>query len=195
MRSKKSYPSSWIQYVEGGVNAPAISTRPAALSADLAQLALLEDKPQLALLIVGQTWKLLSDWAPEMTGIYRIERDLALILSAIPDAHNLQVGARDRISKRSENLIKHLDPYEQLVHLPLLAESFHALGAEAEAQKKWKLCADLCAQNQNPESQSAGLTRIWMSPARANAWPTKETEALLQKIEKQLPGGYRKVNF
>jgi len=195
VRSKKSYPSSWIQYVEGGVNAPAISTRPAALSADLAQLALLEDKPQLALLIVGQTWKLLSDWAPEMTGIYRIERDLALILSAIPDAHNLQVEAGDRISKRSENLIKHLDPYEQLVHLPLLAESFHALGAEAEAQKKWKLCADLCAQNQNPESQSAGLTRIWMSYARANAWPTKETEALLQKIEKQLPGGYRKVNF
>ena len=195
VHSKKSYPTSWIQYVEGGVSAPAISTRPAALSAELAQLALLEDKPQLALLIVGQTWKLLSDWAPEMTGIYRIERDLALILLAIPDVQNLQVEARDRISKRSENLIKHLDPYEQLVHLPLLAESLHALGAEAEAQKKWKLCADLCAQNQNPESQSAGLTRIWMSYARANAWPTKETEALLQKIEKQLPAAYSKINF
>ena len=192
---KKSYPVSWIQYVEGGVNSPAISTRPAALSAELAELALLEGKPHLALLIVGQTWKLLSDWAPEMTGIYRIERDLALILSAIPDAQTLQLEARARISKRSENLIKHLDPYEQLVHLPLLAESFHALGAEAEAQSNWKLCADLCAQNQNPESQSAGLTRIWMSYARANAWPTKETEALLQKVEKQLPGAYRKVNF
>ena len=195
VHSKKSYPASWIQYVEGGVSSPAISTRPAALSAELARLALLEGNPHLALLIVGQTWKLLSDWAPEMTGIYRIERDLALILSAIPDAQNLQVEARDRISKRSENLIKHLDPYELLVHLPLLAESFHALGAEAEAQSKWKLCADLCAQNQNPESQSAGLTRIWMSYARANAWPTKETEALLQKIEKQLPSAYRKVNF
>jgi hypothetical protein len=195
VRSKKTYPSSWIQYVEGGVSSPTISTRPAALSAELAELALLEGKPSLALLIVGQTWKLLSDWAPEMTGIYRIERDLALILSAIPDAQNLQVEARDRISKRSENLIKHLDPYEQLVHLPLLAESFHALGAKAEAQTKWKLCADLCAQNQNPESQSAGLTRIWMSYARANAWPTKETEALLQKIEKKLPAAYSKINF
>jgi hypothetical protein len=34
-----------------------------------------------------------------------------------------------------------------------------------------------------------------MSYARANTWPTKEIEALLGKIEQQLPAAYSKVNF
>ena len=82
-----------------------------------------------------------------------------------------------------------------MLQLPLLAESFHALGDKEQAQAAWKTAAELCAQNQNPESQSIGLTRIWMSLARANTWPDKETEALLLKTEKQLPEAYSKVNF
>jgi len=82
-----------------------------------------------------------------------------------------------------------------MYELPLLAEGFHALGEEEQAQKNWKIATEMCLKNQNPESQSAGLTRIWMSYARANTWPTKETEVLLQKIEKQLPAAYAKVDF
>jgi hypothetical protein len=82
-----------------------------------------------------------------------------------------------------------------MVQLPLLAEAFSALGVAEKAQKNWKRATDLCSQNQNPESQSAGLTRIWMSYARANTWPTKETETSLDKIEKQLPAAYSKVKF
>jgi hypothetical protein len=92
-------------------------------------------------------------------------------------------------------LRQQLDKYEQMLQLPLLAEAFQALGEPEKAQGAWGAAAELCAQNQNPESQSIGLTRIWMSYARANTWPTKETEADLLKTEKRLPEEYAKVNF
>jgi hypothetical protein len=82
-----------------------------------------------------------------------------------------------------------------LLQLPLLAEAFYALGESEKGQKAWQVASELCAKNQNPESQSIGLTRIWMSYARANAWPTKEIEALLMKTESRLPQEYAKVNF
>ena len=130
-----------------------------------------------------------------MTGIYPIERDLTVLLAAIPEGAPKRNEATERIRKRSDILRKHLDPYEQILQLPYLAEAFQVRGARAQAQEAWKTAAELCAQNQNPESQSIGLTRIWMSYARANTWPDKETEALLLKTEKQLPEAYSKVNF
>ena len=195
VRAKQSYPASWIRYVKGGIRAPAINTRPAGLSAELAELALVEGRSAASLHLVEETWKLLGGWAPQMSGIYRIERDLALILGKLQDSQKLQDEAKDRITTRTEILIKHLDPFEQMIQLPVLAEAFYALGAAEQAQKNWKVAADLCSQNQNPESQSAGLTRIWMSYARANTWPSKETQASLERIEKQLPAAYSKVNF
>ena len=195
VRATESYPPSWIRFVEGGIRAPAINTRPAGLSAELAELALLEGRSAASLHLVEETWSLLGGWAPQMSGIYRIERDLALILGKSEDSQKLKDEAKLRIEKRSNILIKHLDPFEQMVQLPLLAEAFSALGVAEKAQKNWKIATDLCSQNQNPESQSAGLTRIWMSYARANTWPSKETEASLERIEKQLPAAYSKVNF
>lgn len=195
VRAKKSYPPSWIRFVNGGIRAPAINTRPAGLSAELAELALLEGRSEDTLHLVEETWKLLGGWAPQMSGIYRIERDLAVILSPIQDSEELRNKAKERIAKRSAILMAHLDPFEQMIQLPLLAEAFYALGEKEQAQNSWKIATDLCGQNQNPESQSAGLTRIWMSYARANTWPTKGTVALLQKIEKELPAAYSKVNF
>ena len=195
VRAKQSYPASWIRFVKGGIRAPAINTRPAGLSAELAELALVEGRSAASLHLVEETWKLLGGWAPQMSGIYRIERDLALILGKLQDSQKLQDEAKDRITTRTEILIKHLDPFEQMIQLPVLAEAFYALGAAEQAQKNWKVAADLCSQNQNPESQSAGLTRIWMSYARANTWPSKETQASLERIEKQLPAAYSKVNF
>ena len=195
VRAKESYPPSWIRFVEGGIRAPAINTRPAGLSAELANLALIEDRSAESLHLVEETWKLLGGWAPQMSGIYRIERDLALILGKLEDSQKLKDEAKVRIEKRADILIKHLDPFEQMVQLPLLAEAFAALGVTEKAQKNWKIATDLCSQNQNPESQSAGLTRIWMSYARANTWPSKEAQASLERIEKQLPAAYSKVNF
>ena len=195
VRAKQSYPASWIRYVKGGIRAPAINTRPAGLSSELAELALVEGRSADSLHLVEETWKLLGGWAPQMSGIYRIERDLALILGKLQDSQKLQDEAKDRITTRTEILIKHLDPFEQMIQLPVLAEAFYALGAAEQAHKNWKVAADLCSQNQNPESQSAGLTRIWMSYARANTWPSKETQASLERIEKQLPAAYSKVNF
>ena len=181
VRARQCYPASWIRFVEAGIRAPAINTRPAGLSAELAELAVLEGRPQPALFLVEETWKLLGDWAPQMTGMYRIERDLALVLAGIPEAGPQREVGKGRIAKRAEILRKHLDPYEQMLQLPLLAEAFHVLGDPTQAQEAWRAAAELCAQNQNPESQSIGLTRIWMSYARANAWPTKEIEAILLK--------------
>ena len=195
VRARQSYPASWIRFVEAGIRAPAINTRPAGLSAELAELAVLEGRPQPALFLVEETWKLLGDWAPQMTGMYRIERDLALVLARIPEAEPQREVGKGRIAKRAEILRKHLDPYEQMLQLPLLAEAFHVLGDPEQAQEAWRAAAESCAQNQNPESQSIGLTRIWMSYARANAWPTKEIEAVLLKTEKRLPEEYTKVNF
>jgi hypothetical protein len=82
-----------------------------------------------------------------------------------------------------------------MLQLPLLAEAFYALGESEKGQKAWQVASEQCAKNQNPESQSIGLARIWMSYARANTWPTKEIEALLMKTEKRLPQEYAKVNF
>lgn len=195
VRARQSYPASWIRFMEAGIRAPAINTRPAGLSAELAELAVLEGRPRPALGLVEETWKLLGDWAPQMTGIYRIERDLALVLAGIPEAEPQREEGKGRIAKRAEILRKYLDPYEQMLQLPLLAEAFHALGDLKQAQEAWEAAVELCAQNQNPESQSIGLTRIWMSYARANTWPDKETEDILLKTEKQLPGAYSKVNF
>jgi len=195
VRARQSYPASWIRFMEAGIRAPAINTRPAGLSAELAELAVLEGRPQAALGLVEETWKLLGNWAPQMTGMYRIERDVALVLAGIPEAEPQREEGKGRIAKRAEILRKYLDPYEQMLQLPLLAEAFHVLGDQEQAQAAWKTAAELGAQNQNPESQSIGLTRIWMSYARANAWPTKETEAVLLKTEKRLPEAYSKLNF
>ena len=195
VRAGESYPASWIRFVEAGIRAPAINTRPAGLSAELAELAVLEGRPKPALILVEETWKQLGGWAPQMTGIYRIERDLALVLAGIPEAGLQREEAKRRISKRTEILRNHLGAFEQMVQLPLLAEAFHALKEPEQAQAAWKTAAELCMKNQNPESQSTGLMRIWMSYARANAWPTKEIEALLIKTEKRLPEEYAKVNF
>jgi len=195
VRRKENYPSHWIGFVRGGISSPGFNTRPAGLSAEMAQLALLEKRPEVALALVEKAWKLLGGWAPQMSGIYPIERDLALVMSAVPGADSQRQEAKNRIAKRTEILRKHLDSFEQMIQLPLLAESFHALGDKEQAMAAWKTAAELCAQNQNPESQSIGLTRIWMSYARANTWPDKETEALLAKIEKKLPEEYAKVNF
>jgi hypothetical protein len=195
VRSNKSYPSHWIHFVEAGIRAPAINTRPAGLSVEMAKLALLEGQVKSALKYVEQTWELVSGWGPNMSGVYRIERDLALTLAQIPDSADRLNIASERLMKRAKILCDHLDPYEQLWQLPLLAEGLQSLGKIESAKDLWLKSAKLCAQNQNPESQSIGLTRLWMSFARANIWPDKETEALLLKIEKKLPEAYSKVHF
>ena len=195
VRSNKSYPSHWIRFVEAGIRAPAINTRPAGLSVEMAKLALLEGQVKSALRYIEQTWKLVSGWGPNMSGVYRIERDLALTLAQIPDSADWLNIASERLMKRAKILSDHLDPYEQLLQLPLLAEGLQSLGKTESAKDLWLKSAKLCAQNQNPESQSIGLTRLWMSFARANVWPDKETESLLLTIEKKLPEAYSKVYF
>jgi len=195
VRSNKSYPSHWLRFVEAGIRTPAINTRPAGLSVEMARLALLESEMKSALKYVEQTWELVSGWGPNMSGVYRIERDLAHTLVQIPDAADRLNLASERLLKRAKILCDQLDSYEQLLQLPLLAEGLQSLGKTESAKELWLKSTKLCAQNQNPESQSIGLTRLWMSFARANIWPDKETEMLLVKIEKQLPEAYSKVHF
>jgi hypothetical protein len=161
----------------------------------MAKLALLEGQVKSALRYIEQTWELVSGWGPNMSGVYRIERDLALTLAQIPDSADWLNIASERLMKRDKILSDHLDPYEQLLQLPLLAEGLQSLGKTESAKDLWLKSAKLCAQNQNPESQSIGLTRLWMSFARANVWPDKETESLLLTIEKKLPEAYSKVYF
>jgi len=190
-----SFPSTWTVYAHAGIRAAAINTRPANLSAELAVLALLQKKPLVAVEQVKETWELLGEWAPQMSGIYKIERDLAQVLAAVPGAESSREEARKRISKRYQIMRTSLQPFELMQLLPLIAEAFHVLKDNKNAQEVWKAAADLCAQNQNPESQSIGLARIWMSFARANILPSRETEIILQKIENQLPDAYSKVKF
>ena len=194
-RDGKSFPSTWTIFAHAGIRAAAINTRPANLSAELASLALLQKKPSYAVEQVKKTWELLGEWAPQMSGIYKIERDLALVLAALPEAEVMREEARVRISKRYQIMRTSLQSFELMQLLPLIAETFHVLRAEKEAHEAWKATADLCALNQNPESQSIGLARIWMSYARANTMPAKETETILRKIEQQLPAAYSKVKF
>jgi hypothetical protein len=195
VRSNKGYPSQWLHFVNAGIRTPAINTRPAGLSVEMAKLALLEGQMKSALKYVEQTWELVSGWGPNMSGVYKIERDLALTLSQIPDAADRLNVASERLLKRAKILCDHLDSYEQLLQLPLLAEGLQSLGKTESAKDLWLQSAKLCAQNQNPESQSIGLTRLWMSYARANVWPEKETEELMLKTEKKLPEAYSKVHF
>ena len=195
VRSNKSYPSHWLRFVEAGIRAPAINTRPAGLSVEMARLALFEGQMKSVLKYVEQTWELVSGWGPNMSGVYRNERDLAITLAQIPDAANRSNVASERLMKRAKILCDYLDPYEQLLQLPLLAEGLQSLGRTDSAKELWQKSAKLCGENQNPESQSIGLTRLWMSYARANVWPDKETESLLLKIEKKLPEAYSKVHF
>jgi hypothetical protein len=194
-RAGKSYPSTWTLFAHAGIRAAAINTRPANLSAELASLALLQKKPLVAVEHVKKTWELLGEWAPQMSGIYKIERDLVLVLAALPEAEGMREEARERMGKRYQIMRTSLQSFELMQLLPLFAEAFHVLRAEKKAHEVWKATADLCALNQNPESQSIGLARIWMSYTRANTLPTKETETILKKIEQQLPTAYSKVKF
>ena len=195
VRQGKRYPGHWIEFARTGVRAPSPNTRPVAIQAELSALAALERKPTEALALANSALAMMQGWAPHMTGLYPVLRDLAVRLgSSFKDAGEKQ-RFKDRVQERYSLLQQQLDPYEQMLQLPPLAEAFHALGDKEQAQAAWKSAAELCAQNQNPESQSIGLTRIWMSLGRANTWPEKETEALLLKTEKQLPEAYSKVNF
>jgi tetratricopeptide (TPR) repeat protein len=191
----KRYPASWLRFVEAAIRSPAINSRPALLSKEMARLALLEGHTENALKCIQETWELISGWGPNMSGVYSIERDVALTLGKIPEAGDRVNVASERLLKRAKILCDNLDSYEQLLQLPLLAEGLQSLGKTERAKELWQKSAKLCGENQNPESQSIGLTRLWMSFARANIWPEKETEALLLKIEKKLPEAYSKVHF
>jgi hypothetical protein len=196
VRRGQPYPGHWISFARAGVNSAAVNTRPAAIQADLAELAALEGRTDEARALVARAGKMLAPWAPQMAGLYKIERDLALVLASLPGAGEVRAQFIDRLTQRVESLTgETVSGYERMLHLPFLAEAFQSLGEPEKAQAAWRAAAELCAQNQNPESQSIGLTRIWMSYARANAWPTKETEAGLARVEKKLPEEYAKVNF
>ncbi len=195
VREHKRYPAYWLRFVEAGIRSPAINTRPALLSKEMARLAILEGRRESALKCIQETFELISCWGPNMSGVYTIERDLALTLAKIPEAGDRLNVASERLLKRAKILCDNLDSYEQLLQLPLLAEGLQSLGKTEKAKELWQKSAKLCGENQNPESQSIGLTRLWMSFARANIWPDKEIEALLLKIEKNLPQAYSKVYF
>jgi hypothetical protein len=196
VRRGQPYPGHWISFARAGVNSAAVNTRPAAIQASLAELAALEGRADEARSLVVQAGKMLAPWAPQMAGLYKIERDLALVLASLADPGEARAQLIDRLTQRVESLAgATVGGYERMLHLPFLAEAFQALGEPEKAQGAWGVAVELCAQNQNPESQSIGLTRIWMSYARANSWPTKETEAVLARVEKELPEEYAKVNF
>ncbi len=193
--SGEKYPSHWIEFAAGAGTAEAFNTKNISVQMELANLALMEGKESAALTLAENTGKLLIPWAPHMSGIYPLERDLALLLSKLDGANDLRQQCKDRIVKRVEILKQVLDPNEQMTHLPFLAEALCALGDTQEATNAWRTAAELCAKNQNPESQSIGLTRIWMSYAHAKCLPEKAIETLLQKIETKLPEEYTKVHF
>ena len=193
--SGEKYPAHWIEFAAGAGIAESFNTRNISVQMELANLALMEGKGSTAVTLLENISKLLMPWAPHMSGIYPLERDLALLLSKLDSAGDLRQECKDRIVKRVEILKQVLDPNEQMTHLPFLAEAFYALGDTHEATNVWRTAAELCTKNQNPESQSIGLTRIWMSYARANCLPEKTIETLLQKIETKLPEEYTKVHF
>jgi tetratricopeptide (TPR) repeat protein len=193
--SGEKYPAHWIEFAAGAGTAESFNTKNISVQMELANLALIEGKASTALTLVENTSKLLIPWAPHMSGIYPLERDLALLLSKLDGAAELRQQCKERILKRVDILKQVLEPNEQMTHLPFLGEALYALGDTQEATSVWKTAAELCAKNQNPESQSIGLTRIWMSFARANCLPEKTIETLLQKIETKLPEEYTKVHF
>lgn len=193
--SGEKYPSHWIEFAAGAGIAESFNTKNAGVQIEVANLALMEGKLSAALTLAENTGKLLIPWAPHMSGIYPLERDLALLLSKLDGANYLRQQCKDRIVKRVEILKQVLDPNEQMTHLPFLAEALWSLGDTQEATNVWRKAAELCAKNQNPESQSIGLTRIWMSYAHANCLPEKAIETLLQKIESKLSEEYSKVHF
>jgi hypothetical protein len=193
--SGEKYPAHWIEFAAGAGIAESFNTKNISVQMELANLAFIEGKASTALTLVENTSKLLIPWAPHMSGIYPLERDLALLLSKLDGAGDLREECKDRIVKRVEILQQVLDPNEQMTHLPFLGEALNALGDTQKATNVWRTAAELCAKNPNPESQSIGLTRIWMSYARANCYPEKTIEVLLQKIETKLPEEYTKVRF
>ena len=193
--SGEKYPAHWIEFAAGSGIAESFNTRNISVQMELANLALMEGKGSTAVTLLENISKLLMPWAPHMSGIYPLERDLALLLSKLDSAGDLREECKDRIVKRVEILKQVLDPNEQMTNLPFLGEAFYALGYTHEATNVWRTAAELCTKNQNPESQSIGLTRIWMSYARANCLPEKTIESMLQKIEAKLPEEYTKVHF
>ena len=195
VRRGEPYPGHWIEFARTGVRAATPNTRPVAIQAELAALAGLEGKKSESLVLSKSAFGMMQGWAPQMTGLYPVTRDLAVRLAAEGIAGEDRNFFLARVSERVKLLRSQLDPYEQMLQLPPLAEALHALGAADQAGEAWKAATELCAKNQNPEGQSIGLTRIWMSYSRANAWPAKQTEALLSQIEKKLPEGYAKVHF
>jgi hypothetical protein len=193
--SGEKYPAHWIEFAAGAGIAESFNTKNISVQMELANLAFIEGKASTALTLIENTSKLLIPWAPHMSGIYPLERDYALLLSKLDGAGDLRQECKDRIVKRVEILQQVLDPNEQMTHLPFLGEALNALGDTQKATNVWRTAAELCAKNPNPESQSIGLTRIWMSYARANCYPEKTIEVLLQKIETKLPEEYTKVRF
>jgi hypothetical protein len=195
VRAGKTYPSDWITFAAAGVKATTLNTRPIAIQAGLASLAALEGKKETALALAKDGLAMMDGWAPQMVGLYAPLRDLSVLAPSLVQPGESLEFFQTKVAQRAELALQGLDPYEQMLRLPLVAESFHALGQPEEARRIWRTATALCAKNENPEGQSIGLTRIWMSYARANCWPDKETEGVLAGIEKKLPEEYAKINF
>jgi len=193
IRRQIHFPGYWVDYALTGARIDSIGAYPDLVMIDVAELSLQQKNSKLSTDLINETARRIKRWPPQFESVYLIERKMAELIGNMPNSEAMRQEARDRLLKKMEELGKGMDPYGQMINLPLLAEGCHRIGDNALAQDTWFKAATLCKLNPNPESQSIGLARIWMSYGRANAVPEKRVSELVGTIEAQLPLAYSKI--
>lgn len=187
------FPKYWVNYALTGVRIDSIGAYPELVLLGIAELSLQEKNIKHTIDLINETGKRIQRWPPQFESVYLVERNMAELIAKLPNNEALRKESRDRLVKRIEQLNQGIDPYGQMINLPLLAEACHQIGENALAQNTWAKAVTLCSLNPNPESQSIGLARIWISYGRANVVPEEEIANLLAQTEAQLPLAYSKI--
>jgi hypothetical protein len=193
IRHQSPFPKYWVNYALTGVRIDSIGAYPELVLLGIAELSLQEKNIKHTIDLINETGKMIQRWPPQFESVYLVERNMAELIAKLPNNEALRKESRDRLVKRIEQLNQGIDPYGQMINLPLLAEACHQIGENALAQNTWAKAVTLCSLNPNPESQSIGLARIWISYGRANVVPEEEIANLLAKTEAQLPLAYSKI--
>jgi hypothetical protein len=99
VRRGERYPGHWIEFARTGVRATSPNTRPVAIQSELAALAGLEGKKSESVVLSKSAFGMVQGWAPQMTGLYPVTRDLAVRMAAEGIASIYAAGGQSGIAR------------------------------------------------------------------------------------------------
>jgi len=173
------YPSSWLSFVIGGMDATGISSDPARLAVDSYRLAVAENKNSVAAELAKRIRIMLPQSSPTAFGAYEAGMVAALACGSDGPGRDELSAALQDLHARAE---KHLMEYEKMMVYPQLGAGFVALGKTDFGNPLFQQVMTFADKNRDPESKRIGVIRLELGLALASMSQTPEEYKKIVKI-------------